>query len=103
MNLTGDVEMFDFARGMSLPRGERPTPTTTISGSTALSASYEAARKRANATPDAPVPFRLNCGCQKRVRFGSFPTTNSFTCGYVHATFWSHAVNCRSAARFEVI
>ena len=93
MNFTGEVEMLLFARGMSLPRGDSPTPTTVISGLTSLSASYERARNDANAIPEAPRPRRSNCGCQKRVRFGSFPTTNSVTCGYVRATSCSHSTN----------
>jgi hypothetical protein len=36
---TGEVEMLFFAFGRSLPRGERPTPITVISGSTDFSAS----------------------------------------------------------------
>ena len=36
---TGDVEMLFFAVGRSLPRGESPTPTTEISGSTDFSVS----------------------------------------------------------------
>src|SRR5215210_5380897 len=103
MNFTGDVEMFDRAFGMSLPRGESPTPTTVMSASTSFSASYEAARNFANAIPDAPDPLRVNCGCQNRVRFGSFPTTNSSTCGYVRASTRSHCVNRPSAAGLPVI
>ena len=36
--------MLFFAAGRSFPRGERPTPTTEISGSTAFNVSYAAAR-----------------------------------------------------------
>jgi hypothetical protein len=34
-NFTGDVETFDLACALSLPRGERPTPQTKMLGSTA--------------------------------------------------------------------
>jgi hypothetical protein len=41
MNVTGAVDGFVAARARLLPRGERPSPSTLISGSTAFSASYE--------------------------------------------------------------
>ena len=61
---TGDVEMLFFAVGRSLPRGERPTPTTVIAGSTAFSVSYAAARYGPNAGADAFCPVASNCGRQ---------------------------------------
>ena len=39
------------------------------------------------------MPFALNVGNQKRPRFGSLPTTTSFTDGNVRATRAAYAAN----------
>src|SRR5688500_19088752 len=64
--------------------------------------SYERERKDTNAITEAPRPRRSKWGCQKRVRLGSFPTTNSVTCGYERATSCSHSTNW-SIARGELV
>ena len=63
-----------------------------VRGVDALSASYEAASMRVKAT-HAP-PAASNCGCQKRVWFGSLPTMNSLTVGNVRARCAVNAANC---------
>jgi hypothetical protein len=59
---TGDVETLLVAEGLSLPRGERPSPTTRMEGSTALRASYPAARKAPARAAETFVPSGLNWG-----------------------------------------
>ena len=56
-------------------------PTTEIAGSTALSASYAAARYGPKAGAEAFVPSASNCGRQNAGWFGSLPMTNCLTCG----------------------
>jgi len=51
---------------------------------------------RVNAT-HAP-PFASNCGCQKRVWFGSLPTMNSLTVGNVRASCAVKAANWAAPA-----
>ena len=68
------------AVGRSFPRGDSPTPMTVISGSTALSVSYAAARYGPNAGAEAICPAASNCG-QKAGWVGSLPMTNRFTSG----------------------
>src|ERR671939_1233085 len=102
MNRTGETETLSLANGLSLPRGERPIPITLMLGSTAFSASYPAASSGSYAAPEAAVPFELNCGCQKRGWFGSFPATKTFTYGHVRASCWRKAANCAIAAGEEV-
>src|SRR5687767_15458067 len=80
-NLTGDVEMFPEALGLSFPRGDRPTPMTLIVGSTAFRASYELASSAWYAAPETFRPRESNCGCQNRGWFGSFPTMTFLTVG----------------------
>src|SRR4029453_12893588 len=80
-NLTGDVETFADALGLSFPRGERPIPITLIVGSTALSASYELASSASYAAPETFRPRESNCGCQKRGWFGSLAPREFFTLG----------------------
>ncbi len=52
------------AFGLSLPRGDRPTPTTVSVGSWAFSASYAAARKAPKLAADTLRPPAPNCGRQ---------------------------------------
>ena len=78
---TGDVEMLFFAVGRSFPRGERPTPTTAMSGSTPFSVSYAAARYGPKLGAERFAPVASNCGRQNAGWFGSFPMTNWRTCG----------------------
>src|SRR4029453_1881202 len=92
-NLTGDVETFADALGLSFPRGERPIPITLIVGATALSASYELASSASYAAPETFRPRESNCGCQKRGWFGSLPTMMFFTVGNVRATWSRNATN----------
>src|SRR4051812_23259629 len=94
MKRTGEMETLSFASGLSFPRGDRPSPITAIEGSTALSASYEAASKGSYAAPDTCAPVELNCGCQKRGWFGSLPITKFLTTGYVLASCCRKAANC---------
>ena len=56
--------MLFLAVGRSFPRGERPTPTTEISGSTAFSVSYAAARYGPKAAAERLLPAASNCGRQ---------------------------------------
>src|SRR5712691_6387917 len=90
-NRSGDVEILLRASGRSLPRGETPTPTTVMAGSTDFSASYAAARYGPNAAADAFSPLASNWGRQNAGWFGSFPMTNSFTSGYTEATAPTYA------------
>ena len=92
MNFTGEVEMLLFARGMSLPRGDSPTPTTVISGLTSLSASYEArgtTRTRFPRPAAAAVELRLPEARQVRL----VPDDELGHLGYVRATSCSHSTN----------
>ena len=68
--------MLFFAVGRSFPRGERPTPTTAISGSTPFSVSYAAARYGPKLGAERFAPVASNCGRQNAGWFGSFPMTN---------------------------
>ncbi len=86
MNRTGDVETLFAAFGLSPPRGESPRPITLIAGSTALSASYEAASNEKYELDETLSPAPPNCGCQNRGWFGSLPMMKSFTVGYVRAS-----------------
>jgi hypothetical protein len=52
MNVTGFVEELLAAFGLSLPRGERPTPQTKSELETALIASYAATRARPQIAAD---------------------------------------------------
>ena len=78
---TGDVEMLFFAFGRSFPRGERPTPTTVISGFTPFNASYAAARYGPNAPAETFPPDAENWGRQNAGWFGSLPMTNASPAG----------------------
>src|SRR3954469_13201598 len=73
MKRIGDSEMLLAAVGLSLPRGERPVAITCMPPLTLLTASWQATRKLQKAAGAAGVPSELNCGCQKRVWFGSLP------------------------------
>src|SRR3954451_3038502 len=96
MKRTGEIETLYFASGLSLPRGDSPRPITAIEGSTALSASYDAANSGSYAAPETSAPVELNCGCQNRGWFGSLPITKFLTTGYVRASC------CRKAANSEI-
>ena len=65
MKRTGEVETLFLANGLSFPRGESPSPITSIVGSTALSASYERASTCSYAAPASPLPREENCGRQR--------------------------------------
>jgi hypothetical protein len=69
------------APGRSFPRGDSPTPTTLIAGSTAFSASYAVARYCPNVAAETLWPPDPNCGRQNAGWFGSLPTVNCLTCG----------------------
>ena len=51
-----------------------------------------------NAAADACRPLASNCGRQKRGWFGSLPTMNVLTDGYVRATWPAHAANALGVA-----
>src|SRR5262249_19540212 len=78
---TGEVEMLFFAAGRSLPRGERPTPSTVIVGSTPFGASYGGAGYGPKAAPDGLFPHASNGGRQKAGWLGWLPITNCLTGG----------------------
>ena len=80
-NRTGEVETLLTAVGRSLPRGERPSPMTRIVGSTALSASYAAARNLPGSRRRDVRPWASNWGRRNAGWLGSFMTTYCFTVG----------------------
>ncbi len=65
----------------SPPRGETAPPITRSDGCTALTASYVRASSDSYAGAAASEPSSLNCGSQKRFRFGSLPTISPASCG----------------------
>src|SRR5206468_8535611 len=85
-NVTGEVEELLTAVGLSLPRGDSPTPHTKFRLLTALSASYEAASARPQIWADWFCPLWSHCGFTKRGWLHSFMTMNSCTLGKVRAT-----------------
>src|SRR3954471_21648981 len=93
MNVTGECVGL-LPLGLSPPRGARPAPNTRTDGRTALIASYVCARRRSNAGAAASDPSALNCGCQKRLLFGSLPTTKSVTLGTVWTIACAYWANC---------
>src|SRR3954453_18949651 len=78
---TGDVDGLSGAKGLSLPRGERPSPMTVIAGLTALSASYDEASSGSYEAQATGAPAAVNWGRQNWGWFGSLPTTKSATWG----------------------
>ena len=60
--------------GRSIPRGDSAPPNTLTVGSTAFTAAYVRLSSERYAGAAASVPSALNCGSQKRFRFGSLPT-----------------------------
>ena len=90
---TGEVETFEAARHMSLPRGERATPTTSIAPFTVLSVSYIVAWARKYDWPEALPHREVNCGCQKRGWFGSFGAIQVVTVGQRSAAVRSQLEN----------
>ena len=66
MNVTGAVDAFVAACARLLPRGERPSPSTLIAGSTLFSASYERASDWRYCAAATRAPEASNCGRQNR-------------------------------------
>ncbi len=81
MQRTGEVDGFERAVGLSLPRGESPTPITLMPGFTPFSASYDAASRPVYAGQESALPVGPYCGCQKLFTFASLPTMKSRTDG----------------------
>ena len=76
MNFVGEC-VWRVPFGLSFPRGASAPPQTRTPGSTALIASYTGASSARYAGAAAFDPSGLNCGSQKRLRFGSLPTITS--------------------------
>jgi hypothetical protein len=59
---------------------------TLMRGETAFSASYASASSATYAPGEALEPSGLNCGIQKRLRFGSLPMMKSRMLGKLRAS-----------------
>src|SRR2546421_9307341 len=95
MNRVGECVGVD-ACGLSPRRGDSAPPMTVIRGETRLSASYVVARSFSYAV-GATLRLPRNCGSQKRLRLGSFPTMKRWTVGSARASDAVKAANCRRA------
>ena len=95
MNFVGEC-VWRMPFGLSLPRGASAPPHTRTPGSTALIASYTGASSARYAGAAAFDPSGLNCGSQKRLRFGSLPTITSSSAGTARTRV---AVYCVNSAR----
>src|SRR5919206_3598901 len=73
MKVVGECD-FVPAFGSSLPCGDTAPPSTAVFFAAALTASYVCASSASYAGAAASDPSALNCGSQKRGRFGSLPT-----------------------------
>src|SRR6266404_6641926 len=92
--LSGFVDELLAACGLSLPRGERPTPQMKLELATALIASYAAIRARPQIAADWLFPALSHCGLTTRGWLHSFMTANWVTLGKRFATDAAHNANC---------
>jgi hypothetical protein len=81
MNVPGECDAFAAAAELSFPLGEVVMRTLTL-GRNAWRTSQQRARSFSYAAGAALAPPGVNCGCQKKPRFGSFQMTTSLMVGY---------------------